>query len=117
MCKISRIRKSLRENCDFRQNYLFVNFYFLAELQTIVQSYWQRLYDLEGDKFDLERQSALKDFEVTSRLKLREFPVSNHHRNVISSNFKLKMLIVFDVIHSLYKCQIPKIIVSSYDYC
>ncbi|XP_023318818.1 troponin I isoform X11 [Trichogramma pretiosum] len=36
-----------------------------AELQTIVQSLWQRMYDLEGDKFDLERQSTMKAYEIS----------------------------------------------------
>jgi hypothetical protein len=37
---------------------------FTAELQTILKQYWERVYSLEGDKFDLERNQKLKQFEV-----------------------------------------------------
>lgn len=37
---------------------------YLAELQTICKQYWERIFNLEGDKFDLERGSALKKMEV-----------------------------------------------------
>lgn len=37
----------------------------LAELQTLCQSFWNRISELEGDKFDLEYQGRLKQFEVT----------------------------------------------------
>lgn len=39
---------------------------FLAELQTICTGYWNKIYALEGDKFDLERKNRLKDMEVTN---------------------------------------------------
>ncbi|XP_058790447.1 troponin I isoform X8 [Phymastichus coffea] len=35
-----------------------------AELQTICFELWQRMYDLEGDKWDLERTSRMKEFEI-----------------------------------------------------
>lgn len=38
--------------------------YPLAELQTIVREYWNRMFLLEGDKYDLERGEKLKQFEV-----------------------------------------------------
>jgi len=38
-----------------------------AELQTICKQYWQRLYNLEGDKFDLEHVQKLKAQEVNSK--------------------------------------------------
>lgn len=46
--------------------YLFFQWLFvlLAELQTICSAYWNRLYLLEGDKYDLERQIKLKQMEV-----------------------------------------------------
>lgn len=36
----------------------------LAELQTIVIEYWNRMFLLEGDKHDLDRLVALKELEV-----------------------------------------------------
>ncbi|OXU22621.1 hypothetical protein TSAR_001352, partial [Trichomalopsis sarcophagae] len=55
-----------RENVvHYRQ--IFVReflFFFIAELQTICNAYWQRMYELEGDKWDLERKSRMKDFEI-----------------------------------------------------
>lgn len=39
--------------------------FILAELQTIIQTYWSKINDLEGDKFDLERIEKLKDLEVS----------------------------------------------------
>jgi len=39
---------------------------FTAELQTLCKEYWERVYALEGDKFDLERNQKLKQFEVKS---------------------------------------------------
>lgn len=40
----------------------------IAELQTICKQYWARIYNLEGDKWDLERLSRLKAFEVNKRV-------------------------------------------------
>lgn len=40
--------------------------FLLAELQTICQTYWNKIKDLEGDKFDLEWIEKLKEFEVSS---------------------------------------------------
>ncbi|XP_076641177.1 troponin wings up A isoform X18 [Halictus rubicundus] len=36
-----------------------------AELQTICSAYWNRLHALEGDKYDLERQIKMKEFEIS----------------------------------------------------
>ncbi|XP_037043887.1 troponin I-like isoform X3 [Bradysia coprophila] len=36
-----------------------------AELQTLCQSFWKRISELEGDKFDLEYQGRLKQFEIS----------------------------------------------------
>ncbi|XP_076303641.1 troponin wings up A isoform X16 [Lasioglossum baleicum] len=36
-----------------------------AELQTICSAYWNRLQALEGDKYDLERQIRMKEFEIS----------------------------------------------------
>lgn len=38
--------------------------FLLAELQTICQSYHQRIANLEGDKYDLEQIEKHKAFEV-----------------------------------------------------
>ncbi|XP_055296692.1 troponin I isoform X7 [Sitodiplosis mosellana] len=35
-----------------------------AELQTVCHEYWKRICGLEGDKYDLERSSALKKMEI-----------------------------------------------------
>jgi len=59
--KAAERRRIIEERCGKPKDIENAN---EAELQTIVQSYWQRMYDLEADKFDLERQSALKDFEI-----------------------------------------------------
>lgn len=40
-----------------------------AELQTICKQYWQRLYNLEGDKFDLEHIEKIKAQEVNKGCK------------------------------------------------
>lgn len=45
-----------------------------AELQTVCQTFWQRIYLLEGDKYDLERQSRLKAMEVTEQKKTKLWP-------------------------------------------
>jgi hypothetical protein len=44
----------------------------LAELQTICKQYWNKIYILEGDKWELERLSKLKEFEVKKRAILCE---------------------------------------------
>ena len=36
----------------------------LAELQTICTEYWEHVYTVEGEKFDLEREIRLKEWEV-----------------------------------------------------
>lgn len=41
-----------------------VNNTITAELQTICKEYWQRLFNLEGDKFDLEHIQKIKAQEV-----------------------------------------------------
>ncbi|XP_037921694.1 troponin I isoform X10 [Hermetia illucens] len=35
-----------------------------AELQTVCKQYWQRMYNLEGDKYDLERAYRIKQLEI-----------------------------------------------------
>ncbi|XP_021941843.1 troponin I isoform X3 [Zootermopsis nevadensis] len=36
-----------------------------AELQTICKQYWNKIYILEGDKWELERISKMKEFEIS----------------------------------------------------
>lgn len=71
--------------------YLFLHFslhpetfVLLAELQTICSTYWNRLYSLEGDKFDLERQIRLKEFEVNTIGSPEENLTSLLHRLFLS---------------------------------
>lgn len=42
----------------------------LAELQTICQMYWHRIYNLEGDKYELERAIGIRKMEVNCVLGL-----------------------------------------------
>ena len=49
-----------------------LSFLFLAELQTVCKQYWNKIYILEGDKWELERISKLKEFEVKKRAILCE---------------------------------------------
>lgn len=63
----------------------------LAELQTICHEYWKRICGLEGDKYDLERASALKKMEVkrlhASKLKNKiQTTNTQTKRNKIYSN-------------------------------
>ncbi|XP_014214681.1 troponin I isoform X9 [Copidosoma floridanum] len=59
--KAAERRRIIEERCGKAKDVDNAN---EAELQTICQTYWQRMYDLEGDKFDLERQSTLRAFEI-----------------------------------------------------
>lgn len=45
-----------------------VNVFSPAELQTICTMFWHRVYNLEGDKYDLERGIKLKQMEVKDPL-------------------------------------------------
>lgn len=58
---------------------------YLAELQTICQSYWKRIVTLEGDKYDLERGCVLKKLEV-KRLK----NVNKNHSTKTTTTTKAK---------------------------
>ncbi|XP_032453734.1 troponin I isoform X19 [Nasonia vitripennis] len=59
--KAAERRRIIEERCGKPKNVDDVN---EAELQTICNAYWQRMYELEGDKWDLERKSRMKDFEI-----------------------------------------------------
>jgi len=58
-----------------------------AELQTICKQYWQRLYNLEGDKFDLEHVQKLKAQEVNSKQIL---PCTQTKQTISKLGFKRK---------------------------
>lgn len=42
----------------------------LAELQTICQMYWHRIYNLEGDKYELERAIEIRKMEVNCIIRI-----------------------------------------------
>ncbi|XP_012227247.2 troponin I isoform X10 [Linepithema humile] len=60
--KAAERRRIIEERCGKPKNVDDAN---EAELQTICSAYWNRLYSLEGDKYDLERQIKLKEFEIS----------------------------------------------------
>ncbi|XP_017963416.1 troponin I isoform X1 [Drosophila navojoa] len=59
--KAAERRRIIEERCGSPRNLSDAS---EAELQTICKQYWQRLYELEGDKFDLEHVQKLKAQEV-----------------------------------------------------
>lgn len=74
----------------------------LVELQTLCKQYWNKIYVLEGDKWELERLNKLKEFEVKKTSILWEcFVPSNviHCSNVY--NFVAHLF--FAPPHAVYK--------------
>jgi hypothetical protein len=74
----------------------------LVELQTLCKQYWNKIYVLEGDKWELERMNKLKEFEVKKTSVLWEcFVPSNviHCSNVYNSVVHL----FFAPPHAVYK--------------
>ncbi|XP_045534064.1 troponin I isoform X4 [Papilio machaon] len=59
--KAAERRRIIEERCGRPKNIDDAN---EAELQTICQMYWQRIYELEGDKYELERGSEIKKMEI-----------------------------------------------------
>ncbi|XP_047350279.1 troponin I isoform X9 [Vespa velutina] len=59
--KAAERRRIIEERCGKPRNVDDAN---EAELQTICADYWQKVYALEGDKYDLERQIRMKQFEI-----------------------------------------------------
>ena len=61
---------------------------YLAELQTVCHEYWKRLCGLEGDKYDLERASALKKMEVKrlNATKQTKNKIPNNYAKPIETN-------------------------------
>ncbi|XP_014612011.1 PREDICTED: troponin I isoform X6 [Polistes canadensis] len=60
--KAAERRRIIEERCGKPRNVDDAN---EAELQTICADYWQKVYALEGDKYDLERQIRMKQFEIS----------------------------------------------------
>ncbi|XP_035913704.1 troponin I isoform X8 [Anopheles stephensi] len=60
--KAAERRRIIEERCGKPKNIEEAN---EAELQTICKEYWNRVFGLEGDKFDLERMEKLKQFEIS----------------------------------------------------
>ncbi|XP_029711475.2 troponin I isoform X4 [Aedes albopictus] len=60
--KAAERRRIIEERCGKPKNIEDAN---EAELQTIVREYWNRMFLLEGDKYDLERGEKLKQFEIS----------------------------------------------------
>ncbi|XP_060661900.1 troponin I isoform X4 [Drosophila nasuta] len=59
--KAAERRRIIEERCGSPRNLSDAS---EAELQTICKQYWQRVYNLEGDKFDLEHVQKVKAQEI-----------------------------------------------------
>ncbi|XP_047989038.1 troponin I isoform X16 [Leguminivora glycinivorella] len=60
--KAAERRRIIEERCGKPKNIEDAN---EAELQTICQMYWHRLYNLEGDKYELERAIQIRKMEIS----------------------------------------------------
>ncbi|XP_046978283.1 troponin I isoform X9 [Vanessa cardui] len=60
--KAAERRRIIEERCGKPKNIDDAN---EAELQTICQMYWHRIYNLEGDKYELERAIAIRKLEIS----------------------------------------------------
>ncbi|XP_059051354.1 troponin I isoform X3 [Achroia grisella] len=59
--KAAERRRIIEERCGKAKNIDDAN---EAELQTICQMYWHRIYNLEGDKYELERAIEIRKMEI-----------------------------------------------------
>ncbi|XP_072941612.1 troponin I isoform X10 [Epargyreus clarus] len=59
--KAAERRRIIEERCGKPKNVDDAN---EAELQTICQMYWHRIYNLEGDKYELERAIEIRKMEI-----------------------------------------------------
>ncbi|XP_030029226.1 troponin I isoform X8 [Manduca sexta] len=59
--KAAERRRIIEERCGKAKNIEDAN---EAELQTICQMYWHRIYNLEGDKYELERAIEIRKMEI-----------------------------------------------------
>ncbi|XP_063635868.1 troponin I isoform X2 [Cydia splendana] len=60
--KAAERRRIIEERCGKPKNIDDAN---EAELQTICQMYWHRIYNLEGDKYELERAIQIRKMEIS----------------------------------------------------
>ncbi|XP_073967041.1 troponin wings up A isoform X4 [Choristoneura fumiferana] len=60
--KAAERRRIIEERCGKPKNIEDAN---EAELQTICQMYWHRIYNLEGDKYELERAIEIRKMEIS----------------------------------------------------
>ncbi|XP_028042849.1 troponin I isoform X2 [Bombyx mandarina] len=60
--KAAERRRIIEERCGKPKNIDDAN---EAELQTICQMYWHRIYNLEGDKYELERAIEIRKMEIS----------------------------------------------------
>ncbi|XP_050561446.1 troponin I isoform X8 [Spodoptera frugiperda] len=60
--KAAERRRIIEERCGKPKNVEDAN---EAELQTICQMYWHRIYNLEGDKYELERAIEIRKMEIS----------------------------------------------------
>ncbi|XP_052737997.1 troponin I isoform X10 [Bicyclus anynana] len=60
--KAAERRRIIEERCGKPKNVDDAN---EAELQTICQMYWHRIYNLEGDKWELERALQIRKMEIS----------------------------------------------------
>ncbi|XP_050362715.1 troponin I isoform X21 [Nymphalis io] len=60
--KAAERRRIIEERCGKPKNVDDAN---EAELQTICQMYWHRIYNLEGDKYELERAIGIRKMEIS----------------------------------------------------
>ncbi|XP_045487804.1 troponin I isoform X3 [Pieris rapae] len=60
--KAAERRRIIEERCGRPKNIDDAN---EAELQTICQMYWHRIYNLEGDKWELERALQIRKMEIS----------------------------------------------------
>ncbi|XP_039745720.1 troponin I isoform X8 [Pararge aegeria] len=60
--KAAERRRIIEERCGKPKNVDDAN---EAELQTICQMYWHRIYNLEGDKYELERAIQIRKMEIS----------------------------------------------------
>ncbi|XP_073967144.1 troponin I-like isoform X4 [Choristoneura fumiferana] len=65
--KAAERRRIIEERCGKPKNIEDAN---EAELQTICQMYWHRIYNLEGDKYELERAIEIRKMEVKLHIRI-----------------------------------------------
>uniref|UniRef100_A0A2H1VZJ2 SFRICE_020519 n=1 Tax=Spodoptera frugiperda TaxID=7108 RepID=A0A2H1VZJ2_SPOFR len=68
-CRVHYTASTQIRETDFEATKIIQNLkcdcFSLAELQTICQMYWHRIYNLEGDKYELERAIEIRKMEIS----------------------------------------------------